>query len=214
MRFWKIVLVISLFFILFEVDGHVVKEFSNPKQFDSLLCYYGNNKTFDSTMLLPALLAIQYYPELKNTHIEFKYKNIPTLMAARPKLWSVFNTKKNRTYVLIISTNPENHSNKLFQNMSLSSKTGILGHEFAHFIDYEQKSNFELLIFGIKYIFSKKKIERETDKVAIERGLGIEMLDYTLHIKKSKLTSKKYRARKKKFYLSETEIRNLVSNTI
>lgn len=77
-------------------------------------------------------------------------------------------------------------------------------------MDYENKSNVGLLFFTLRYLLQRKKIERETDKVAIERGLGEEMLNYNLHIKKSKLLSKEYLRKKKKYYLSATEIEKMV----
>jgi hypothetical protein len=207
---WKLGLFFPLLFIFVQVTALQDQLGFTETQIDSLEKVFGTNKHFDSLLKVPALLAIQHYPELTGTHIEFRYRNIPTLMAARPTIDFLFRKKNKRKYILIISTNPKNHSRKFFHSMSLSAKTGILGHEYAHFLDYENKSNVGLLFFTLRYLLQRKKIERETDKVAIERGLGEEMLNYNLHIRKSKLLSKEYLRKKKKYYLSATEIEKMV----
>lgn len=181
---------------------------------DSILTEYALNKDFDTAMLLPSLLAIQYYPELKDAHIEFRYRKIPTLMAARPRIWSCLGNADNRKYVIFISTNPKNRSHQIFNNMSLKSKTGIIGHEYAHLVDYQNRSGFGMLFFGINYLVNKRSIERDTDKITIERGLGNEMLEYNVHIKECRFASPKYLARKKKYYLSVAEIREMVDQTL
>ena len=180
---------------------------------DSLYARFAHNKQFDSAMFDASLLAIRYYPELANTAIEFRHKDIPTLMAARPTIWSVFRKKENRKYRIIISTNAQNRSEQIFRNMSRASRIGILGHEYAHIIDYENLTSPGLILFGIRYLFSKKKIECSTDRVAIERGLGTEVLEFTRQIEKSRLPSDRYLRRKDKYYLSKVEIEHLVSKS-
>ena len=205
---------IVLFFIPGILSAQQDEILPGVHELDSIYHVYGNKKVFDSAMLIPSLLAISYYPELKNARIQFRHKKIPTLMAARPAPGSLLRKREKRLYLIIISTNPDNHSHTLFQNMSVSSKTGIIGHEYAHLLEYEKKSNFGLILYGIQYFFARRKIERETDMTAISRGLGNEMLEYTLHLKTSRLISRKYHKRKKKYYLSAAEIRNLVENTL
>lgn len=212
MKYWKFVWAFILLINPKNVEARDEHQKNNQEQFDYRFTYNNGRKTLDTAMLAPAHIAIQHYPELKDTRIEFKYKKIPTLMAARPKLFSLFGKKENRKYVLIISTNLNNHSKKIFQNMSLTSKIGILGHEYAHILDYEQKTKFGLLKYGINYLFNKKEIERKTDNIAITRGLGNEMLEYNMYLKSCNLTSKKYMAKKKKYYLSVAEIREILSS--
>mgnify|MGYP006293448961 CR=1 FL=1 len=207
---WCSFVLIPLFLILIPKNLVASDRLPEDRIVDSLLNVYSANKMYDSAMLYPILMAIQHYPELQNTAIEFRRGNIPTLMAARPRLSTLFRKKDKREYLVIISTNPVNKSKQIFRNMSLSAKTGILGHEFAHVLCYEQLSSFQIVLFGIRYLFGKRKIEHETDRVAIERGLGEELLNYTMHIKHSKLTCKKYRKRKRKYYLSVSEIQQVV----
>jgi len=210
MKFWRFVWAFILLLNPKNFEARDENRKNNQRQVEFRFIHNNRNNTLETSMFVPAMLAIQHYPELRNTRIEFRYKKIPTLMAARPKLFSLFGNRKNRKYLLIISTNQNNHCKKLFQNMPLSSKIGILGHEFAHILDYEKKTKFGLIKYGMKYLFNKKEVERKTDYIAISRGLGHEMLDYNLYLKGCNLISRKYLAQKKKYYLSITEIRDLL----
>jgi hypothetical protein len=133
-------------------------------------------------------------------------------MAARPELNFLFRKKEQRTYVVFVNSNPKNYGRKMISNMSQCAQTGIIGHEFAHLLSYTTKSNTQLICFGFKYIFFKKKVERETDMTAIERGLGYQLLDFNHHVRKSELASKKYLKRKDRNYLSVVEIEEVIGN--
>ena len=211
-----IVLFFSLFLSLNLLSSTVAEPEDNGSDpvLDSLYACYHLNKSFDSALFQSCLLAIQHYPELRATTITFRHKNIPTLMAARPTWWSIFRKKERRRYTIVISTNAGNSSEQLLSNMSVKGRTGIIGHEYAHISVYEKLSAPGLVWFGIRYILMKKRIERETDRIAIERGLGTEMLEYSKHIRKSKLASRKYLRNKRKYYLSINEIQQLVEKTL
>jgi hypothetical protein len=170
----------------------------------------GNHIYFDSLLISAALLVSKKYPELKKVNIEFHYKNIKTMMAARPLCGSLLLKKNKRKYEIIVSTNSTNNSDKLFQQLSINSFAGILSHEFAHLLCYNQKSGLQLLYYGIYYFFNKKEVERETDQIAIQRGFGIELLEYDQYIFNSNLVSKKYLKNKIKNYLSINEIEMII----
>ena len=183
---------------------------SNP---DSIFAKLGANKKFDSSLFEPALLALKYYPELQDVEIEFRRKRLATLMAARPTAGFIFSKKEKRRYIVYIGINAENRCRKIIRNMNCSAKTGIIGHEYAHILSYTQKSNLQMLLFAIRYPFSKKKVERETDRLAIERGLGPQMIDFNRHIWHSEFASKQYLRRKSRYYLSLAEIESAVSGS-
>lgn len=166
--------------------------------------------SYDSALLLPSILALQYYPELEETSIEFRRKKIGTLMAARPKLNFIFRKRAKREYVIFINTLPGNECNHLLKDMTVCAKTGIIGHEYAHILTYEEMSNGRLLLFACTYLFRKKKIERETDLIAVERGLGDQIMDFNRHIFRSEHASKKYLRKKQRNYLSIAEIEMLL----
>ena len=83
----------------------------------------------------------------------------------------------------------------------------------GHIMDYRDRSGFNLLIFGVRYLLSNKHIreaERAADTYAVNRGMG----EYILATKDFILThahlSDVYKARIKRLYLSPEEIMELV----
>jgi hypothetical protein len=171
-----------------------------------------NQKILDTKIMLATNSVSNKYPELKNIHVEFIRKNIKTMMAARPTLLSAFRKKEKRKYSIIISTNPDNNSELFFDQLSYTATIGIISHEFAHILTYNNKTGVQLLLYGEKYLFIKRKIERETDKITVLHGFGKELIEYDQHIYKSSLVSKKYLKLKSRNYLSINEIQTINDN--
>lgn len=160
--------------------------------------------------------ALQYYPELKETPIKFKFKkNIKkSTMQAQPTLGSFFRTRKNRRYVVLISETFK-ISDKTFLTKDIPSDIliGWIGHELGHVMDYRDRSKLNLIWFGIKYLFSSKHIveaERAADTYAVQHN----MEDYILKTKDFILNNadveEAYKLRIKKFYLSPEEIMDVI----
>jgi hypothetical protein len=163
-----------------------------------------------------AVLALSFYPTLDSTQITFKFKkNIKkSTMQARPIFWSFFKSKRKRKYVVLISERFK-LTDKEFLTMAMPSDIliGWLGHELGHIVDYKNRNNFALIIFGLKYLFSNNYIieaERAADSYAVAHG----MEEYLLKTKKFILDranlSLRYRDRLQKYYLSPEEIMALV----
>lgn len=52
---------------------------------------------------------------------------------------------------------------------------GWIGHELGHILDYQGKTNLDLVSFGYRYLFHDdfvKEAERVADSLAVERGMG------------------------------------------
>ncbi|WP_413977518.1 hypothetical protein [Maribacter sp. 2307UL18-2] len=162
--------------------------------------------------------AFSYYPELKETNIEFRFKkNIKkSTMQARPTFWSLFKSKKNRKYLVLVSKNFK-ISGKEFKTKDIDKDIliGWFGHELGHIMDYRNRSGLNLFWFGIKYTFSDsyiKEVERAADSYAVTAG----MEDYILKTKRFILDeaniSESYKQRIKKYYLSPDEIMTMVKD--
>ncbi|MFD0798351.1 hypothetical protein ACFQZJ_12840 [Maribacter chungangensis] len=160
--------------------------------------------------------AFSYYPELKNTNIEFRFKeNIKkSTMQAQPTFWSLFKSRKNRKYLVLVSRKFK-ISGKKFKTTDIEEDIliGWFGHELGHIMDYRNRSSLNLLWFGIKYTFSDryiKEAERAADSYAVNAG----MEDYILRTKRFILDkadiTERYKDRIKKYYLSPDEIMLLV----
>ncbi len=160
--------------------------------------------------------ALAHYPELNNVHIEFKIKkNIKkSTMQARPTFDSFFKSKKERKFLILISEKFK-ISDKKFSTLDIPNDVfiGWIGHELGHIMDYQHRNRWNLIWFGIKYLFSENHIveaERVADRFAIEHN----MEDYILKTKDFILNhaaiSEVYKNRMKRYYLSPEEIMFLV----
>lgn len=156
------------------------------------------------------IASIEYaatkFPELKEVDIEFKRKKIGTMMAARPKLDFLFKKKKNRKYVIYITNHPAMNAGLIFDGMSECAQVGVIGHELSHILSYKNKSNLQMLWFGILYPFNKSVIEEKTDITTMKRGFADHLLEYTRFIHSSPHTNPKYLQKKIKHYLSVNEM--------
>lgn len=163
-----------------------------------------------------AKIALSYYPELANTPIEFKFKKHikKSTMQAQPEFLSVFKSKKNRSYKILISEKIK-IADTIYYTKDMPSEImiGWLGHELGHVMDFEQRSGLDLIGFGISYLTSKKYIrgaERRADSYAVTHGMEMYILATKEFILKKAGLTQKYVDRIKNFYLSPEEIMILV----
>lgn len=162
--------------------------------------------------------ALLYFPELENTPIEFKFKkNIKkSTLQAQPKLGSFFKPKHKRSYIILISETFK-IADKTFLTKHIPSDvfTGWIGHELGHIMDYQTRSNFNLIQFGIKYLLFEKHIieaERTADTYAVNQGMEAFILKTKNFILNHADITESYKKRIKKYYLSPEEIMELVNN--
>ena len=188
----------------------------------TLLIIFTTNLTMSAQHKIPDNIktnvqkALSYYPQLSHTNIEFRFKkNIKkSTMQARPKFSSFFKSRKNRDYVILISEKFK-ISDKEFKTTDMPSDifVGWIGHELGHILDYQNRSNFNLIWFGFQYLFSENHIieaERAADSFAVNQGMEDYILktkDFILNNAQITLT---YKDRIKKYYLSPEEIMELV----
>lgn len=160
--------------------------------------------------------ALSYYPQLEDTTLEFRFKkNIKkSTMQARPTFGSFFRSRKNRSYVILISETFK-ISDKEFMTRHIPDDIfiGWIGHELGHIMDYQNRNKLDLIWFGIKYLFSQNHIieaERAADSYAVSHG----MADYILKTKDFILNNaeiaESYKDRIIRYYLSPEEIMELV----
>ncbi|WP_226695757.1 hypothetical protein [Neotamlana sargassicola] len=160
--------------------------------------------------------ALKYYPELKDTHIEFKFKkNIKkSTMQAQPKLSSFFKTKEHRDYVILISETFKISDKKfLTKNIPSDILIGWIGHELGHIKDYQNRSTLNLIGFGVKYLFSDNHIveaERAADTYAVKHGMAKYIIKTKNFILNNADITTAYKNRIKKYYLSPEEIMEIV----
>lgn len=172
------------------------------------------NKLIPSTYQYAVKHALSYFPELDGKHIKFKETKISTTLNARPTLGSLlFRSKNNRRYVVRIN-NTEKDSMVTVNEVPFLAQIGLFGHEFCHFIDYQERDLFQVVkrLFDYTSIKKKANFEKEIDHMTIERGLGWELYEWSIFIQAKSDASEKYKAFKREIYLEPSEIVEIISN--
>ncbi len=157
-----------------------------------------------------AYIAIKYFPELKNVDIEVIHTNTKTTMETRPVIGSLFS--KRRKYKIFVDTTVENNFGVLVSEVPLDAKIGLFGHEFAHILDYENKSFLELMKIGRIYLNKGDIRSYETfiDQLAIQRGLGLYLKAWSDFVLNHSNASEEYKNYKRKNYLTSEEIQKSI----
>ena len=147
-----------------------------------------NNKVVPQEIEAQVATALSFYPELKNRKITFKFRNVATPLTARPRIRGLFRKKKNRPYIITISTRSDSKfSPIMFSNLPYNAQIGVLGHELGHIFFYDTKNSWQLLSLGTK-LLNKKNVDQfefSTDRICIEHGLGYQLLDWSKFVRKT-----------------------------
>ena len=147
-------------------------------QLDELRGTFGINKNIPVEIEQNVLTALSYYPELKETPINFNFKvHIKSsVMQAQPLFFSLLGRKKNRRYQININRYFKLiHTQMPIEKIPDVVMIGWIGHELGHILDYESKSNAAMVSFGYKYVADPafvKHAEMVADSLAVERGMG------------------------------------------
>lgn len=169
---------------------------------------FSNNKIIPAEIELECLAALSFYPELKNTDIEFRFGKLSFTMISKPKFKSILKDRTQRQYVIIVQEPGLSKNNLEWKELSFNAMVGWIGHELGHVLHYSHKSSGGIMFIGIKYAVPgyRRKMERFTDQLAILHNLGYalyEGVDYTIN---SSHASEHYKNNQEKFYLHPEEI--------
>ncbi len=153
-----------------------------------LLEQYGQNKTLPTGYEMQALLALAHYPELVDQPIDFIIQEAWIPLSSRPSPWTLLFPWLERRYLVVISSKSIDFLEPiLLHNLPFNEQVGVLGHELAHSVYYLDKSALQMT--GIAYNYTKasfqKTFERATDKRAIAHGLGFQLYDYAVFVRKA-----------------------------
>lgn len=150
----------------------------------------GGNKSLAKGYELQTLIALSYFPELKDVRIEFILGDVNIPLSSRPHWSSMLRSAKNRRYNVIIDDNrDDNRKALLLKNQPFNAQVGIIGHELAHTAYYLNRSFFGITKDALCQL-SKCRVsfERNTDLRLIEHGLGWQRYDHALFVR-SRLNS-------------------------
>ena len=175
---------------------------------------FGINKKVPKEIQSNFFTAIGYYPELKDINIKVRYGKIKTTMQCRPRWDFLFHKKENRSYVIYIGDNVKNDRSILYKDLPLNAQIGVIGHELAHIIDYRSMNNFQMVQFGIDYLIKatkKKEIENRIDLIAIHRGLGYQIKDFSKYVFEDSGASFEYIKYKMRYYFNPNQINEILA---
>ena len=177
----------------------------------SSFCLYSISINND-TLSVAFRKALVFYPELCGQKIRLQYGRSNTSMSARPRIWSVFVRRDNRTYKVIVNNNPQKAQTQLLYSVPFNASVGIMGHELAHILDYKSKSGWQIIWTGIRYSGKRyrRTIEQQTDMTTIERGLGWQLYHFSYFLIHHADIDDKYREYKLDIYMRPEEILELI----
>lgn len=205
-------ILVSTFILSFTIGNSQtnseVEELVNANTCDSAKKSLITSAPIESEFQSPAHIALSYFPELANTQIKFRKARISTTLNTRPTIGSLlFKSKSNRKYIIRINDRKQD-SSILFYKVPYKAQVGIIGHEYAHILDYSQKNIFQILgrLFSYASKSRKSEFEREIDMLTIEKGLGNELYEWSNYILNESDASKEYKKFKRKTYLTPKEI--------
>lgn len=147
---------------------------------------FAANKKIPEAIKSQTLRALSFYPELKNVHIIFRFRKRRTPLSSRPQVLSTFKKRKNRKYVITISTKSNKNLDPiLFFNLPYNAQIGVLGHELGHITEYDTMRTGQLLTLIFKLFNSQytDEFEFNTDLIGIEHGLGYQLYDWSQYVR-------------------------------
>jgi hypothetical protein len=177
---------------------------------------YTHHKVIPVILQKEITAALSFYPELRETPIHFILdpNTSKSIMLSQPVAISFVKGQQNREYVVKI--NPRFsmvHDTLLIQNVPTDILIGWFGHELGHILDYTNRSNAQMIVFGIKYVASEsflRQAEINADTYAVDHGLGEYIIKTKNFILNNAGISPQYKARIKRLYLSPQQIIDMV----
>lgn len=213
------VLIIVLFLVSYQLNAVLpVKDIDRDLQVSNchkLKNELGTNKTVPDDLKTAFYTALNYYPEFKNVTIIVKRKDIKTTMQCRPRLDYFLHSKKKRTYIIFVDDEKADNNGVLFDELPFNAQVGVFGHELAHVLDYNTKSSLSIVALGIKYLNSdsRENIEHQVDSLAIAKGLGYQINDFSKYVFEESNVSSEYLNYKKRFYFQPRQIAKIIAQT-
>lgn len=163
---------------------------------------FGVKKFIIPKYRLQILIALSFYPELKDIQIDFAYKNINTTMQCQPTINSLLKNSKME-YIIYIN-NTKDFSGVLIDDVPFNAQIGLIGHEIAHVIDFEKGNRKDVISRGFDYLneSSKKEYEFFIDSLTIAYGLGWQLYDWSFFSLNNSKSSQEYKDFKKRVYMT------------
>jgi hypothetical protein len=147
-------------------------------------------------------LAYDVLHDYPITLVQKKMKK--TTMVAQPVVGftSLFGGKKE--YVIKLGYHVRDSDKLAIRNLPINVLKGWFAHELGHIVDYEKRSAFSMVGYGLRYSTSqsfKKDVEHEADSIAINHGFFKEIIATKKFILENELVSQDYKDRINRYYM-------------
>ncbi len=154
-------------------------------------------------------LICKIFTELKDTNISLKFRPISMTMQARPNIWTVLGGE--REYFVFINTE-RNKNGLLLEDIPFNAQIGIIAHELCHILDYHFKTNWEIVKTGLWYLKKRNQedYEKAVDYLAIKKGLGHQLRDWSHFVLHEAELTAKYKKTKETYYLKPEQIEHCI----
>ena len=179
-----------VFFHSFIFGQEPMKNFTSdqlsPSDLLQLKTQFGINKNYPQQYEKQILIALSYYPELKDTPIHFRIKERHTPLNTRSSWTGLFKVHQKRDYTITISDSTEQMLTPiLFQNLPFNAQIGVIGHELGHVIEFSSMVTSRIMKHAANSISSKyvDHFEFETDSICIAHGLGYQLLAWSTYVR-------------------------------
>lgn len=168
------------------------------------------NKKIPSVLSEEICMALSFYPELVHTPIRFQFRQRikGSVMQAQPVIRSFF-TKQREYQINISALFRLTHAAEPIHQLPSDVLIGWIGHELGHVMDYENRSVWGMIRFGLGYLLSPsyvKKAERTADTFAVNHGLGKYIIATKHYILDHTSLPDKYKRKIARLYLSPDDI--------
>lgn len=177
---------------------------------------YEASKDIPERIRVQTLTALSHYPQLRDTEIRFEFtKRLKgPIMAARPVVCKLFGSPEKRVYrVLINPLFKLGHLEEPIDHIPDSVMIGWIGHELGHIMDYESRSFWQMIRFGVGYWLSASYIqhaERTADEYAVAQGMSDYLLAHKSFVLGHADLPDAYKERIVRLYLSPDDIVELI----
>jgi hypothetical protein len=190
---YSLLIFISLFFITIYTWGQRPVQSFDPSDFTredsmALVKMYGTNKEILPRFALPTLIALSYFPELKNTKIRFVFKDAYSPLRTIPNFTGIWRKGNKRSYTVTISDSSVfKLESILLPFMDFNARIGVIGHELSHVADFSGMSLLQLAGSGIGHISTRyiDRFEYRTDGICVDHGLGYQLLEWSRFVRKT-----------------------------
>jgi hypothetical protein len=175
------------------VHGQTPKPFfpepTDGATIEALKKEFGNNKSIPAQYEQPILIALSFFPELKDISIDFRVrKTNKAPLTTIPSFHTVLFSSPKRKYIITIrNLMSKSLQPILFQNLPFNAQIGVIGHELSHVLDFHSKTSFGLIGNGISTLSYKfvDRFEYKTDSICIAHGLGYQLLEWSTYVRAS-----------------------------